>query len=157
MKRSFIDFGKSVVNTQSHDAFILDTNVVLAYINKESPKHLAVFHFLNYLVSNDQDLYVTETVVHEAIHVLARYFYAQDKVQQQHPHSSDAMIAASTLNGDFNTVMGLITLDRDLTALSGIQVYFTEINNAQYDLRTMRQLLGFEDPFATKTVPIADC
>ncbi|MGZ4164540.1 MAG: hypothetical protein ACXVPK_10920, partial [Tumebacillaceae bacterium] len=173
----------------------------------------------------DVKLFVTETVVHEAIHVLARCIYALDMLAKNHTpdhyssakqreitsryerqfmsitkqkpsftptqkqacrdilrkyntlalrallpflnefcgflpssteqlntalelcvetplHSSDAMIAAAASHDDFGERIGLITLDRDLTSLTGVKVYFTEVNNHQYDLSTMREQLG---------------
>ncbi|MGZ4031987.1 MAG: type II toxin-antitoxin system VapC family toxin, partial [Tumebacillaceae bacterium] len=82
-----VDFGKSAVDLQSHVAFILDTNVVVAFLREDNPKHLAVHHFLHYLVNQDLQLFVTETVVHEVIHVLSRFFYAQSMLAQNHEHA----------------------------------------------------------------------
>lgn len=63
----------------SGDAFFIDTNFLLAFINDKHPNHIStVIHTIFLLIKNAK-LYISETVLSEAIDVLARTYYTDDK------------------------------------------------------------------------------
>ncbi|WP_160316890.1 hypothetical protein [Rossellomorea vietnamensis] len=68
----------------SEDAFFLDTNYLIAFINSSHPHHHSTVIHTMFLIQQKARLYINETVLSEAIDVLARGFYAEDKYQEIH-------------------------------------------------------------------------
>lgn len=75
----------------SADAFFLDTNYLIAFINSSHPHHLSnVIHTL-YLLQQKAKLYISETVLSEAVDVLARGIYTDEQFRlwinsEEHDH-----------------------------------------------------------------------
>lgn len=61
----------------SEDAFFLDTNYLLAFITPTHPHHLSTIIHTIFLLQQKTKLYINETVLSEAVDVLARGFYTE--------------------------------------------------------------------------------
>ena len=75
------DFGKDVVTLYGNDIFFLDTNIVISYLFEQDRHHKVCTIFLKYLLSQNVILCLSEVVIAEAIHGLARLFYANDQLK----------------------------------------------------------------------------
>jgi predicted nucleic acid-binding protein len=55
----------------SEDAFFMDTNYLIAFIDSSHPYHLSTVIHTIYLLQQKARLYISETVLSEAVDVLA--------------------------------------------------------------------------------------
>lgn len=63
----------------SADAFFLDTNYLIAFITPSHPHHLSTVIHTLYLLQQKAKLYISETVLSEAVDVLARGIYTEER------------------------------------------------------------------------------
>lgn len=66
----------------SGDAFFIDTNYLIAFVNTEHPYHLTTLIHTIFLLKQNAKLYISETVLSEAIDVLARGLYTEEKFKE---------------------------------------------------------------------------
>ncbi|MCC3358757.1 type II toxin-antitoxin system VapC family toxin [Bacillus sp. REN16] len=69
-------------NNYNGDAFFIDTNYLIAFINSKHPFHISTVIHTLFLLQKEARLYVSETVLSEAIDVLARGIYTELKFQE---------------------------------------------------------------------------
>lgn len=80
------DFGLSIIDVSADDTFFLDTNFIVAACNKEHKYHKACATFLFYLYGQGIKLYISEVVVMEVMHTLARSLYVDNEFQSRFGH-----------------------------------------------------------------------
>lgn len=66
----------------SGDAFFIDTNYLIAFMNTEHTYHLTTLIHTVFLLKQNAKLYISETVLSEAIDVLARGLYTEEKFKE---------------------------------------------------------------------------
>ncbi|WP_010200126.1 type II toxin-antitoxin system VapC family toxin [Bacillus sp. m3-13] len=70
-------FGKDY----SEDAFFLDTNYLLAFTTPAHPHHLSTIIHTTFLLQQKAKLFINETVLSEALDVLARGYYTEEQFE----------------------------------------------------------------------------
>ncbi len=76
------DFGNGLVSIMENDAFFLDTNILVSVLHEKNKYHLACYTFITYLIKNEIPMCVSETVIAETVHSLARVCYIQDRFDE---------------------------------------------------------------------------
>ena len=66
----------------SEDAFFLDTNYLIAFINPSHPFHLSTVIHTMFLIQQRARLYINDIVLSEAVDVLARGVYTEEKFHE---------------------------------------------------------------------------
>ncbi len=61
----------------SGDAFFLDTNALIAFVDATHPYHLSTIVHVCYLIQQGAKLFISEVVVSEALNTLAKILYAK--------------------------------------------------------------------------------
>ena len=208
------DFGRDIVTLdEGCDAFLVDTNVVVAYLYEDHPKHKSCYYFLAYLLANEVLICLSEMVASEVIHVLARFYYADETLTENFGHlpltdsererkrrdllaswtsvckrndnvlskynqlaidsfrpffeqavfidstkaqaleamnhavvtplnSADSFIISAAKSVP---VQGLLSLDRDMERVEGLDIYSTHVTNDRYDEERMIVNLGLAE------------
>ncbi|MGD6776368.1 PIN domain-containing protein [Sutcliffiella horikoshii] len=65
----------------SEDAFLLDTNYLLAFTTPVHPHHLSTIIHTIFLIQQKAKIYINEIVLSETVDVLARGFYTEEQFQ----------------------------------------------------------------------------
>lgn len=80
------NFGVSIINLTGNDTFFLDTNFVVASTDMGNKFHKACKGLLYFFVEKDVKLYITNIVIIEAMHALARAIYIDEELQKINPN-----------------------------------------------------------------------
>lgn len=79
MHNEAIDFGTSITDVSKGDAFFLDTNFIIACCDKYHKYHKSCSAFYLHLIFNESTLYISEIVIMETLHIMARALYADEQ------------------------------------------------------------------------------
>ncbi|MEC1984221.1 type II toxin-antitoxin system VapC family toxin [Bacillus cereus] len=82
-------------NNYNGDSFFIDTNYLIAFINSKHHFHISTVIHTLFLLHKGARLYISETVLSEAIDVLARGIYTEQKFQEWKDSESHTVWLAS--------------------------------------------------------------
>lgn len=75
------DFGESIISYTINDTFFLDANFIVATADESNKYHKACKNLLKFFIEEETVLYVSNTVITESVHVLARAIYIDNSIE----------------------------------------------------------------------------